>query len=103
MPRGLFAKQNAESGTVLLRELSTIMEAHLASEAGTGEGAEESRPATTTAPARGGVGEGEEGGLEDRVAGEKSERRRHAAAFTAKMLESSRKYGGKSMLYHGKL
>lgn len=100
MPRGLFAKQNAESGTVLLRELSTIMEAHLASEAG--GGAEESRPATTTTTA-GGVGEGGEG-LDDGVAaGEKSERRRHAAAFTAKMLESSRKYGGKSMLYHGKL
>lgn len=100
MPRRRFAQQNADSGTVLLRELSTIMEAHLASEAGAeaAAGAEELR-AATSAP---GVGEGG-GGREDRVGVEKSERRRHAAAFTAKMLESSRKYGGKSMLYHGKL
>lgn len=99
MPRGLFAKQNAESGTVLLRELSTIMEAHLASEAGAG--AEQQSQSATAA---GGVGKREgEDGREDRIAGENNERRRHAAAFTAKMLESSRKYGGKSMLYHGKL
>lgn len=102
MPRRLFAQQNAESGTVLLRELSTIMEAHLASEAetetGAGAGVEESRSATAAED----VSEGE--GRENGVGGEeKRERRRHAAAFTAKMLESSRKYGGKSMLYHGKL
>ncbi|CAM9747906.1 unnamed protein product, partial [Scytosiphon promiscuus] len=38
MPRRLFAQQNADSGTVLLRELSTIMEAHLASEEGHTQG-----------------------------------------------------------------
>lgn len=100
MPRTLFAQQNAESGTVLLQELSTIMEAHLASEAATAE--EKSRTDTAVAEVMGEGGEGEGEGR--RSGGEEGEkRRRHVAAFTAKMLESSRKYGGKSMLYHGKL
>lgn len=86
MTRELFAQQNAKSGTVLLRELDSIMDAHLASEAG------------------GGVGEGDGGGEGRGGEDERErERRRHAAAFTAKMLKSSQKYGGKSMLYHGKL
>lgn len=88
MPRQEFAKQSADSGTVLLKELSTIMEAHLAAEeADSGHAGDGERL--------------EEGGKEaDRDA---DGSRRHAAAFTAKMLESSRKYGGTSMLYHGKL
>lgn len=90
MPRQEFAKQSADSGTVLLKELSTIMEAHLA--------AEEADSGHARAEDGEGLGEGgEEAG---RDAGGS---RRHAAAFTAKMLESSRKYGGTSMLYHGKL
>lgn len=100
MPRRLFAQQNADSGTVLLRELSTIMEAHLASEeAHTGD------PRTAATGGGGGGSEGGEDGEKNNGdgAGGVKERRRHAAAFTAKMLESSRKYGGKSMLYHGKL
>lgn len=84
MSRKLFAEQNAASGTVLLRELTAIIDAHLA-------------PDTAAA----GVGEEREengSGSENR-----REQQRHAAAFTARMLESSKKYGGKSMLYHGRL
>ncbi|CAM9694312.1 unnamed protein product, partial [Hapterophycus canaliculatus] len=88
MPRRLFAQQNADSGTVLLRELSTIMEAHLASEEG------HTQDSRTASPGGGG-GEGGEGADGERNngdgGGEARERRRHAAAFTAKMLESSRK------------
>ncbi|CAN0201275.1 unnamed protein product [Laminaria digitata] len=90
MPRQEFAKQSADSGTVLLKELSTIMEAHLS--------AEEADSGHSRAENGGGLGGG--GGEADR---EDDGSRRHAAAFTAKMLESSRKYGGTSMLYHGKL
>lgn len=90
MPREEFAKQSADSGTVLLKELSTIMEAHLA--------AEEADSGHARAEDGEGLGEGGEEAGRDADGS-----RRHAAAFTAKMLESSRKYGGTSMLYHGKL
>ncbi|CAM9201160.1 unnamed protein product [Ectocarpus sp. 12 AP-2014] len=97
MPRKLFAKQNAESGTVLLQELTTIMEGHLAGEATNG-----SRVAAAAEEEGGAEGQKGEGGRKT-GGGEDMERRRHAAAFMAKKLESSRKYGGQSMLYHGKL
>lgn len=94
MPRNLFAQQNAESGRVLLRELNTIMEAHLASEAATNEG---SQTDTVEGLGQRGSGEGQTN------CGEEGETHRHVAAFTPKMLESSRKTGSKTMLYHGKL
>lgn len=86
MPRALFADQNNSSGTVLLRELTTIMEAHIAFEEADG----------------GGIVVFSGGSEKD---GQKSggDAGRSPAAFQAKMLESSRKYGGASMLYHGKL
>lgn len=93
MPRNLFAQQNAESDRVLLRELNTIMEAHLVAEAAT------ERTQTDTAD---GFGEGG-GGEGQTSSGEEGETLRHVAAFTPKMLESSRKAGSKTMLYHGKL
>ena len=88
MPRHVFAKQSADSGTVLLKELSTIMEAHLAAE----------EASSGHARADDGEGLGERGDEADRNA---DGSRRHAASFTAKTLQSSRKYGGTSMLYHG--
>ena len=88
MPRQEFAKQSAESGTVLLKELSTIMEAHVA--------AEEADGGHEQAGGIGGLGGGgEEAGPEGGGSG------LHAVAFKAKTLQSSRKYGGKSILYHG--
>ncbi|CAM9922975.1 unnamed protein product, partial [Ectocarpus fasciculatus] len=90
MPRKLFAKQNAESGTVLLRELSTIMEGHLAGEAT--NGSRVAAAAAAAATEEEGGAEGQKGEGERKTGGgEDGERRRHAAAFTAKKLESSRK------------
>lgn len=91
MPRHLFAEQNAQSGTVLLKELATIMEAHLEFEA---KGAKQIEAA----------GGGHEQGVdEDERLNGGRQSVPAPAAFTAKKLESSRKYGGASMLYLGKL
>ena len=87
MSRELFAKQNATSGTVLLRELTAIIDAHVVSDPTVaGDGDEEVDENWSGSESSGG-----------------RDRQRHAAAFTARMLESSKKYGGKSMLYHGRL
>lgn len=96
MPRRLLAEQNAKSGSALLQELSTIMEAHLDFEAERENSrAEDSDGAGREEEERENGGSGEDGGG--------GSGRRCAAAFTAKAIESSRKYGGTSMLYRGSL
>lgn len=100
MPRDLFDEQNALSGTVLLRELTSIMDAHISWDGG-GEGEGED----TNGGVRGSQKEEDEGGGgEDKndKKGTKNDARK-VAAFTGKRLASSRKYGGTSILYHGEV
>lgn len=83
MPKNEFADQALVQGTPLLRELSRIMQDHVSSDLSVSDinGDEEDRD-----------GEEEDGA-----------RKRTAASFIGKPLESGRKSGGMSMLYYGKL
>lgn len=87
MCRDLFIEQTALSGTVLIRELSSILEAHISSDGDTNRGGQ-------------GACGSQEGGEEEEV---RENGARKVVAFTGKMLKSSRKYGGTSFLYHGKM
>lgn len=78
MPTREFAEQSLLQGTPLLKELSRIVEAHVVSDA-----------ATSSTAANG--------------EGVDNDAKMTVATFTGKKLESSRKYGGTSMLYYGKL
>lgn len=81
MPQDEFVEQALVQGTPILRELSRIMQDHVALDSLVGGVNGNERD-----------GEGEDGA-----------KRRTVASFIGKPLESGRKYGGMSMLYYGKL
>lgn len=94
MPFNLFIEQNRNGGSVLLREMSPIMEAHFALET-------ERAAAGSKSAGSDGTLDKEEGENDEGARNNDDDCRPSGAAFIPRTIES--KTHGKSKLYYGKL